>query len=66
MRLKVTGGYLEVEFEKGTIESIQDRLQELAKEKAEETKEEIKTAGQKPKHGDEHMGKLGKKPKIPI
>ena len=67
MRIKVLGGYLEVEMEKDVISDIQDKLNKLAQDKVDAAKEDIKTAGL-PMNSSKNpkIGKLGMKPRMPI
>lgn len=61
MRLKIIGGELDVEF--GSIlDEARKQLEEAAKKEA----EAISKAGDASEPTKDGMGKLGRKPKIPI
>lgn len=73
MRLRITGGVLEVELEKDAIQKIQDQLQKLGTEdETEQMKrrkdfiEKQRKGGKKSIDGRKFMGELVDKSKIPI
>jgi hypothetical protein len=68
MKLKIIGGTLEVEMAEGMgIDDIRIMLKKLATADAEETVNNVKTAGVSPHSSKSNMqDKLNAKPKMPI
>ncbi len=71
MILKVTGGYLEVELAKNTLEEIGESLKKMWAEGEKAARgaemEKIKGAGVSPSSSKSNQqGKLGAKPRMPI